>query len=94
MSTAEILLLLTNAGTLVRWWFDRRDAQSTLATGKTKADEAVASLTTAMQAKNGELDDEKAERAEERKEWQEERRQLLERIAHLETMAFGRRESR
>lgn len=83
MSTAEILLLLTNVGTLIRWWFDRRDAQSTLATGKTKAEEAVSTLTDALQAKNEEMDEDKAE-------WAEERRAYQERIQHLESLVYGR----
>ncbi len=89
-SATEILLILTNLGTLIRWWFDRRDAQSALKTGKDKADEAVATLTKALEAKNEEMDEDKAE-------WQEERQRLLEagsqaqaRIAHLESLVYGR----
>jgi len=87
MTTAEIVLLLTNLGTIARWWFDRRDARSALTLGKEKADEAVATLTAALVVKNEEMDEDKDD-------WQQERRQLHERIAHLESIVYGRMESR
>lgn len=82
LSGTELVLILTTAGTSIRWWIDRRDARSALATDKTEADKTVATLTATVTAKNEEL-----ERKDELIERQDQR------IAHLESLVYARGQS-
>lgn len=78
-SVAEILLVITTLSSSAKWWVDRRDARSTLATAKSDAEKTVTSLREA-------LDAEKATSAAKDdliEHWQQ-------RAMHAETLLFSR----
>lgn len=85
-NTAEIVLLLTTIGSITRWWFDRRDARSALTKAKNDADKAVITLKETVMEKNSEIEKLEDQHRADREEWQEERRDLRERITHLELL--------
>ncbi len=99
LTAPELVLLLVQIGSAwgaIRWWLERRDARSTLATAKATADKTVTTLTETVGTLKAEIDELKEDhvedrrrREEDRRQWHAERQQLTERIAHLERLHFG-----
>jgi multidrug resistance efflux pump len=78
-SAAEALLVITQVGTAVRWWLDRRDARSALATAKSEADKTIARWERTSADKDATI-----------AELKEDRQRKEERIAHLESLVYAK----
>jgi peptidoglycan hydrolase CwlO-like protein len=84
------MVQIGSAWNAVKWWIERRDARSALATAKIDAEKTVKTLTETIATKNSEIASLKEEHDRDRQEWRAERHDLSARISHLESLAFGR----